>query len=84
VIQGGAADAMKKAVVDLYEADWHGGTIPLLTVHDELDFELPEDEARIIVPKIRHTMETVYPLRVPLLCDVEAGPDWGHVKEWEG
>jgi len=82
VIQGGAADAMKKAVVDLFEAKWHGGSVPLLTVHDELDFELPEDEARIVVPKIRKTMESVYPLRVPLLCDVEMGPDWGHVEEW--
>lgn len=70
LIQAGAADMTKKAMVDLYEA----GVIPLLQVHDELDCSvqnLPQAQ------KIAAVMEKAIQLKVPNKCDIELGPSWG-------
>lgn len=79
VLQGSAADLMKKAMVDVWESgacDVVGA--PLLTVHDELDWSDPgtteSDEAFI---EIRRLMCEAIPLRVPVLVDEERGPNWG-------
>ena len=47
----------------------------LLTVHDELVFELHPDERDLIEP-IRHVMETALPLDVPVEVDAKIGSDW--------
>jgi len=82
LLQGGAADIMKKAMVDIWEAgicDVLGA--PLLTVHDELDWSVPRTkEAHEAHDAAVRIMETCVELRVPLRCDVECGPDWGHVQ----
>ena len=52
------------------------GTRMVLTVHDELVFEVPEEEVDAASAAIRQTMESVYPLDVPLVVDVGCGPDW--------
>jgi len=51
----------------------------VLTVHDELAFEVPEALVEEAKAKIRDFMETVYPLDVPLVVDVGAGPTWADV-----
>jgi DNA polymerase I-like protein with 3'-5' exonuclease and polymerase domains len=79
--QGSAADIMKKAMVDLDESgvfDVLG--VPKLTVHDELDFSLP-DGSRIMREALRyvkHRMEIAIPLRVPVRTDPEFGKAWGY------
>jgi DNA polymerase-1 len=52
----------------------------LLTVHDELVFEVPLDEHEKVEPVIRSTMEAVTELRVPLDVDVGFGPNWAAAK----
>jgi len=85
VIQGSAADIMKLAMVLAHESGVYGvlGT-PSLTVHDELDGSKPKgkagDEALL---EVKNIMETCIKLHVPLLCDCETGPDWGHVSKFE-
>ncbi len=82
LMQGGAADMMKKAMLDI----WESGVcdvidVPLVTVHDELDNSDPgTPEAAEAFAETKRLMENAIPLKVPVLVDVEYGPDWGHVK----
>lgn len=80
-LQGGAADIMKKAMVLSYEAglfteDACG--IPLLTVHDELDFDDLNDPNGPWWGEFKRVMEQATPdMRVPVLMDISSGPSWG-------
>ena len=49
----------------------------LLTVHDELVFEVPTGRVEDFKRWVKNEMETVYTLDVPLVVDVGAGPTWG-------
>ena len=77
-IQGTAADVIKIAMIAVerdIEATGSGARM-LLQVHDELLFEVPEaelDEARRLV---RHRMESVVELAVPLLVELKMGANW--------
>lgn len=82
-LQGGNADAMKKAMVDAYEAGFFADDacgMPCLTVHDELDFEYENgpDLSAPVWAEFKRLMETATPgLRVPLRIDSSSGPTWG-------
>jgi DNA polymerase-1 len=47
-----------------------------LQVHDELVFEVPEDEVDSVRQLVKHEMENVHSLRVPLLVEVGVGKNW--------
>nr|QVV57695.1 DNA polymerase I [Myxococcales bacterium] len=74
-IQGTAADLLKLAMVRLAEPVVPGARM-VLTVHDELAFEVPEDRVDEAKARVREAMETVFALDVPLVVDVGAGPTW--------
>jgi DNA polymerase-1 len=74
-IQGTAADILKLAMVKLREPVLPGVRM-VLTVHDELDFEVPEEHAEEAAQKIRAIMEGVMSLDVPLIVDVGWGKSW--------
>src|SRR5689334_7838229 len=67
-IQGTAADLLKLAMLALGQPVTPG-TRMILTVHDELVFEVPEAELAEATEKIKAAMEHVYPLDVPLTVD---------------
>jgi DNA polymerase-1 len=48
----------------------------LLSVHDELLFEVPTDEVDRLAEMVRATMEAALPLDVPLTVDVKVGLNW--------
>ncbi len=78
VIQGSAADQIKKAMVDCDEAGlWD--VLPLhLTVHDELDVSVPKTQAgEEAFREMVHLMEEAVPLRVPVRADWKTGRNWG-------
>lgn len=79
VIQGSAADLMKKAMVDIWEAgicDVLGA--PLLTVHDELNYSVPDTkEGREAFDESVRLMENAITFRVPLRVDAALKKDWG-------
>ncbi len=83
LLQGSAADLMKKAMVDI----WKSGVCdvlgaPLLTVHDELDWSKPKtDIAMDAIREVKHLMETVLPFRVPIIAEMEIGPNWGNLEK---
>ena len=74
-IQGSAADILKLAMLALSTPPTPGARM-VLTVHDELVFEVPEAEVEEACRVIREKMEGVYPLKVPLVVEVKAGPNW--------
>jgi len=47
-----------------------------LQVHDELVFEVPENEVEALQPLVREHMEKVHTLAVPLQVDMGVGPNW--------
>jgi len=72
-IQGTAADIIKLAMIRIHDFLIEEGlkSRMLLQVHDELIFEIHEDEKENVPEKIKHMMENAYELQVPL--DVEMG-----------
>jgi len=77
-IQGTAADLIKKAMINIHNRleGEKFKTRMLLQVHDELVFEVPEDEIEMIRPIIQSEMEGVYELSVPLKVDINTGRNW--------
>ncbi|MGI8846829.1 MAG: DNA polymerase I [Candidatus Dormibacteria bacterium] len=77
-IQGGAADIMKKAMIecDLALRREGAGARLLLQVHDELVLEVPRHEVDAAVPLVRSAMSGAADLSVPLVVDVKVGQNW--------
>ena len=74
-IQGTAADLLKLAMLALAEPVAPGARM-ILTVHDELVFEVPEAHVDAAKERVKHAMEHVYPLDVPLIVEVGHGANW--------
>jgi len=74
-IQGSAADILKLAMLRLALPPTPGCRM-ILTVHDELVFELPEGEVEAAAPVVKQAMESAYELKVPLTVTVGSGPNW--------
>jgi DNA polymerase-1 len=77
-LQGTAADLIKIAMIRIHRELREGGfrARMILQVHDELLFETPAGEIDRLRPLVKNAMEQAYPLSVPLLVDVKAGPNW--------
>ncbi len=78
VIQGTAADLIKKAMVDVDGALRREGLQArmILQVHDELVLEAPLPELERVGALVRERMQSVWPLRVPLVVDLGVGRSW--------
>ncbi len=81
-IQGTAADILKLAMVKLYNLlkEKNFKTKMLIQVHDELIFDIPEDELEEVKELIKDTMENIYKLSVPLKVSIEYGKNWYDAK----
>jgi len=77
-IQGTAADIQKIAMIRADERVRGAGLHArlLLSVHDELLFEVPRDEVEPLAAAVRETMEGALRLSVPLVVDIKVGDDW--------
>ena len=78
-IQGSAADIIKLAMLrcqHLMETEFSGQALMLLTVHDELVFEVDEARAADLAQRVAQEMEASYELIVPLKVDVGMGHNW--------
>ena len=78
-IQGTAADILKRAMVDIH-AGMPGDAAMILTVHDELLFEVPEPQVQSLVDFVQDRMEGAAELGVPLTVDVGIGKNWTDAK----
>ena len=81
-IQGSAADIFKLAMVKVHRGLLEGSSNArmVLTVHDELLFEVPKSEENETADLVRSLMEQAYPLDVPLKVDVATGANWADAK----
>ena len=80
-MQGAAADLIKLAMIELdrrLSGEFQSRMI--LQVHDELLFEAPEEELPRLTQLVKEVMEGAHPLRVPLVVDTKAGPNWRDMK----
>ena len=82
-IQGTAADLLKLAMIALdHRLGGEGaGARMLLTVHDEIVIEAREENAADVAGIVKETMETIYPLAVPLAVDTHWGRSWYEAKD---
>jgi DNA polymerase-1 len=77
-LQGTAADLIKIAMIRI-DAELRRQKLRsrmLLQVHDELVFEVPQDEIDVMRRLVTDQMENVHQLKVPLRVEVGVGPNW--------
>jgi len=82
VVQGSAADLIKRAMIDIhraYKAGEHQARM-LIQVHDELVFEVPKEQLDQAAGLVRQKMESAIPLDVPIVADVGSGKTWAESK----
>jgi DNA polymerase-1 len=79
-IQGTAADILKRAMLALYASLDSGSAQMILTVHDELLIESPQDRADEVAETVRAAMQNAVTMAVPLTVDVGIGPNWREAK----
>ncbi len=81
-IQGSAADIMKLAMIAVDRTLQERGSTArmILTVHDELVFEVPEGDRAVAAELISKEMSSVCAMKVPLAVDVSYGSSWADAK----
>ncbi len=81
-MQGANADIIKKAMIaiqnELVAKSFQ--TKMILQVHDELVFEVPENELKSVEPKIKSLMINAFHLSVPILVESKVGHNWGELE----
>lgn len=77
-LQGTAADVIKLAMIEISNTLKANGYLSkmIMTVHDEIDLSVPEEEIDDIAKMIKDKMENIIELKVPLLAEVSYGSNW--------
>ncbi len=75
-IQSLAADILKMAMIEIDKNILDDDCRMVLTVHDELVFEIRKGKEKDYVPKIKKMMEDAYGLKVPIVVDAKIGENW--------
>ncbi|MFC2072108.1 DNA polymerase I [Chloroflexota bacterium] len=81
-VQGTSADIIKVAMVNLYRemGKRQLKSKMLLQVHDELLFEVPQEEIEEMCQLVPEMMSTALELSIPLKVDIKSGQNWGEMK----
>lgn len=84
VIQGSAADLIKKAMIQVHARIQREKLRArlLLQIHDELVLEAPGEDIERLAMLVRQEMESVERLAVPLKVDVKIGDNWADCEAW--
>ncbi len=77
-IQGTAADMLKLAMIKVHQALRDGGfeTKMVLTVHDEIVFDMLKSEQEAVMPVIESAMKNALPMKVPIVVEMGVGKNW--------
>ena len=81
-IQGSSADILKKSMIEI-QNEFEKRNLKskmLLQVHDELIFNVLNDELDVVKQIVKQIMENTYKLEVPLVVDIEYGSNWYEAK----
>ena len=77
-LQGSQADIIKKAMIEVHEAlKKERFAYMVLQVHDELIFELPDENIPRVRGIVQSIMENITTLSVPLIVNIDVGKNWG-------
>ena len=81
-IQGTSADIIKKAMIEIDREliNRNLKTKMIIQVHDELIFDVPNDEIEIVKKLVTELMENTCKLEVPLRVEIDYGDNWYNVK----
>lgn len=74
LVQGSAARQTKKAML----LCWQAGIVPLIQMHDELNFSLDKESDG---KKVSQMMRDAHPFRLPFVVDCEWGTSWGRARK---
>ena len=77
LVQGTASDLNKLAKLNIYK---QYKMVPVVNVHDEIMYEVPEEGSWVVAGWIKRHMENVVHLRVPLVAEVGIGRTWKEAK----
>lgn len=82
-VQGSSADLMKLSMINIQKEleKKNLQSRMIITVHDELVFDVPLSEKEMMVTLIRHQMEHALELSVPIKASVKTGKNWLEMKE---
>lgn len=80
IFQGSAADLIKLAMNECFNRFKDRDIKLLIQIHDELVFEVKEDELAIMSDEIVNIMNNIYVLEVPLKCGLHTGDSWYALK----
>ncbi|MBP5978605.1 MAG: DNA polymerase I [Halomonas sp.] len=77
-MQGTAADIIKQAMIDVdaWLADGKFDALMVMQVHDELVFEVKEDQVEEFMREVQARMQAAAALKVPLIVEAESGVNW--------
>lgn len=81
-VQGTAAEVIKAAMIELYR-EFKEKKLKaklLLQVHDELVFEVPEEELEDVAMLVKEKMESTVSLDVPITVEMKVGPNWADME----
>ncbi len=81
-VQGTSADIIKVAMINLYR-EMNKRQLKskmMLQVHDELIFEVPEEELKLMRQLVPQIMSTALELSLPLKVDIKTGNNWGEME----
>ena len=81
-IQGSSSDIIKKAMIEIYDEFKKEGlqSKMLIQVHDELLFNVKNDEKEKVRKIVTNIMENTYKLSVPLKVELNEGINWYDAK----
>lgn len=82
LVQGGIAEVMRTTISRLFPAIRDLGGYMVLQVHDQVMFEIPEENLDVALPLISKIMND-FPFDPALSVDVEYGDSWGNLTGWE-
>ncbi|MEM1069273.1 MAG: DNA polymerase I [Planctomycetota bacterium] len=77
-IQGTAADMLKLAMIKVHRAIQENElqTKMVLTVHDEIVFDMLKSEQETVMPLIETAMKSTLPMKVPIVVEMGVGENW--------
>ena len=77
-VQGSAADLIKIAMIRIFNKfrEENLKAKMLIQVHDELNFEVPEEELNRVRQIVRYEMEHAFNIHVSLVVDIGLGKNW--------
>lgn len=81
LIQGGVAEIMRVTITRLYPMIYEIGGHMILQVHDQVIFEIPDEQLKYALPAIKVVMED-FEFNPAMTVDITIGKRWGELKEW--